>query len=123
MNALAVPVDEPRALAAQRLGNQEPGRTGQLERGRMKLHELEIRDARAGVVRERDAVAGGHRGIGRFAETPGRRRRSPAASRARAPRARAPDRSKNATPATRPSLDEQFGDERVIDRLDRRQRR
>ena len=34
----------------------------------MKLDELEIGDPRAGVIRERDAVAGGHRRIRRLAE-------------------------------------------------------
>ena len=44
------------------------GAPGTLQRGRMKLDELQIGDARAGVIRERDAVAGGDAGIGRFAE-------------------------------------------------------
>ena len=61
MNGFAADVDQPRAFAAQRLGNQEPRRVRPVERGRMKLHELEIGDARAGMVGERDAVAGGHR--------------------------------------------------------------
>ena len=44
------------------------GAPGDRERGRMKLHELEIRHARAGPPREGDAVAGRDRRIGRFAE-------------------------------------------------------
>ena len=34
----------------------------------MKLDELEIGDPRAGVIRQRDAVAGGDRRVRRFAE-------------------------------------------------------
>ena len=34
----------------------------------MELDELQVGDARAGVIRERDAVAGRHRGVRRLAE-------------------------------------------------------
>ena len=68
MNALAVGVHEPRALAAQRLRQQEPRLPRHVQRRRMKLDELEIGDARAGVVRDRDAVAGRDRRIRRLAE-------------------------------------------------------
>ncbi len=72
----------------------------------MKLDELEIGDAGAGVIRERDAVAGRHRRVGRLAEhltgAAGRQQRR----RGRGPRARAPRRSKNATPRATPVLDD-----------------
>ena len=65
---LAVGVHQPRALAAQRLGEQEARLPGDLQRRRMELHELEVGDARAGELRHRDAVAGGHLRVGRLAE-------------------------------------------------------
>ena len=120
---LARAVDQPRAFAAQRFGNQEPRRAGQVERGRMELHELEIGDARAGVIGERDAVAGRHRADWSFRGTPDRRRRSPAASRGARTSCGRPSRSKNRTPQRRAVLDDQIGDQRVVDGLDRRQRR
>ena len=43
-------------------------RARQAERGRVKLDELEIGDARSGMPRQGDAVARRDRGIGRFAE-------------------------------------------------------
>ena len=49
-------VDEQRAVAAQRLGQQQR-RAG--ERRRVELHELEIGDRRARAVRHRDALADG----------------------------------------------------------------
>ena len=57
----AADVDQPRAFAAQRLGDQKSRSIRLLERGRMELHELQIGDARARVVGESDAVAGGDR--------------------------------------------------------------
>ena len=61
-------VDQARPFTAQRFGDQEPRRAREVERRRMKLDELEIRDARAGVVRERDPVAGRDRGVRRLAK-------------------------------------------------------
>ncbi len=63
----AVRVDEVRALAADRLGDQrllalrvraEP------QHRRVELHELQVRDLRAGTQRERHAVAGGDGRVG-----------------------------------------------------------
>src|SRR2546430_11833136 len=61
-------VDEPGALAAERFRNDESRRPRALERCWMKLDELEIGGARAGVIRERNAVAGGDRRIRRVAK-------------------------------------------------------
>ena len=67
----AVPVDEHRALAADRLRDQrlravrlrtEP------EHRRVKLHELEIADDGTGAQRQRDPVTGGDIGVGGRAE-------------------------------------------------------
>ena len=43
--------------------------------GRVELHELEVAQRRAGAQRERHAVAGGHRRVGRLRRRPGRGRR------------------------------------------------
>ena len=56
--ALAVRVDQPRALAAQRLRQQESRRASSTQRRRVKLDELEVGHARAGLERHGDAVAG-----------------------------------------------------------------
>ena len=117
---IAAIVDEPRALAAERLGDEEAGRARTLERGRMKLDELQIGQARAGVIRERDPVAGGHRRIRRFAEdlsgaARGQQRRVRAKLLAR------PGWIEERDADDAPVLHEQLGDERVIDRVDRRQ--
>ena len=87
---------EQRAVAAQRLGlssSDEPG-----QRGRMELHELEIRDGRARAVRHRDP----------FADRAGRiRRASPercvAAGREQRRRARRIARASVTSPTQRPS--------------------
>ena len=52
--ALATLVEEQRALAAQRLGQEQRGVD---ERRRMELHELEIRDCGASAIGRSDAVA------------------------------------------------------------------
>ena len=102
MNALAVGVDQPGALAAQRLGQQEARRARHGERGRVELHELEVGDARAGRPGHRDPVAGRHLGVGRLAEhlagAAGREQR-----RAGAGRPRRAVRIQIATPTARPS--------------------
>ncbi len=72
----------------------------------MELHELEIGDARTGVVGERDAVAGRHgriRGLAKHLSgaTGGEQRRA-APRRSRS----APAPSKKRTPATDAVLDE-----------------
>ena len=88
----------------------------------MKLHELEIGDACARMVRERDAVAGRNRGIRRLAEDlAGAAGREEHRVR-RVPAWRTPGRSKYRTPAIWPDLDDEIGDERVVDRRDGVQR-
>jgi hypothetical protein len=64
---LARIVDETCAFPAKRLGEQESRLSGNLERGGMKLHELEIRHGGACAICHRRAVAGGDGGIGRVA--------------------------------------------------------
>ena len=87
MNGSPDAFDQPRALAAQRLGQQKPRRVWRVERRRMKLHELHVGDARARAIGQRDAVAGRHRRIGRLAEhlpgAAGRQQRRRARTRAR----------------------------------------
>ena len=53
--ALAVGVDEVRALAAAALGEEDPGR---VERRRVELHELHVLERQAEVQRHRHPVAG-----------------------------------------------------------------
>src|SRR4029453_14106997 len=65
---LAAVIDEPRALAPKRLGDEKAGSARLLESRRMKLDEFQIGQARAGVIREGDAVAGSDSGVCRFAE-------------------------------------------------------
>ena len=66
--ALASFVDQPRAFPAERFGQEESWRAGHAHHRRMELHEFEIRNARAGIRRHRDAVAGGDRWIRRLAK-------------------------------------------------------
>ena len=120
---LAARVDQPRAFAAQRLGDQEPRRAGTVERRRVKLHELEIGDARAGVdtrarCRRRWRPPGFVVSRNTWPAPP------VASSVARGAHlvARARRRRRSATPHASPSSTMQLGDERVIDGLDRRQR-
>ena len=83
---LAIRIDAAGALAAQRFGQQKSRLPGNVQRGRMKLDELEIGDARAGAIGHRHAVAGRDAADSSSRETPAPRRRSRAASRdARAP--------------------------------------
>ena len=62
--ALAMRVEQPRAFAAQRLGDQEARRSFDMQRGGMELDELQIADLRAGAIGHRHAIAGRHVGIG-----------------------------------------------------------
>lgn len=65
---IAATIDETRALAPQRFGNEKSRRSGKAERGRMKLHELEIRHPGAGVIGEGNPIAGRDAGVGCLAE-------------------------------------------------------
>ena len=62
---LPLRVDEARAFASQRFGQQEPRLPRQHQRRRMELDELEISDPGAAAIRHRDAVSGRHRRVGR----------------------------------------------------------
>ena len=64
---MPVAVDQLSAFAAHRLGDQRPGSTGDVKRGRVELHEREVLQHRAGPPSHRDAVAGGDVGVGAFA--------------------------------------------------------
>jgi 3-dehydroquinate synthase len=117
----AAAVDETRAFTAQRFGDEKSRRAAPAERRRMKLDELEIRDARAGVIGERDAVAGGDRRIRGFAKHAAgaaggeqRRPRVDLATDILGIEIRHADHTS--------VVDEHFGDERVIDDRDVRER-
>ena len=60
-------VDEASALAADGLGDEVPARPGDVQRGRMELDELQVRQGRPGPVGHGQAVAGGHGGVRRLA--------------------------------------------------------
>ena len=69
--AVALEVDEERALAADRLGDQRllALRVGpEVHHRRVELHELEVAQGRAGTQRDRHAVAGGDAGVGGLRE-------------------------------------------------------
>src|SRR4051812_30343974 len=84
----------------------------------MKLDELEISDARAGVKPESDAVAGGHAGIGRVAkDLTGAARREQ--RRLRASIARKAELIVEAHADAAALLDQELRHERMIRRLDR----
>ena len=72
----AVLVAQHRALAPERLREQRAGHRRVVQRGRVELHELDVRDRRAGAQRERDPVAGRHHRVGGHREQLARRRRS-----------------------------------------------
>ena len=109
-DALAVEVDEERALAAHGLRHQRllaRGAGAEEQRGGVELHELEVGDGRAGAQGERDAVAGRHRGVGGAGEdlshAAGREHDGPGVDRADAVLA-CPRRARAASrPAARPS--------------------
>ena len=60
-------VDEHRALAAHRLGDERERILRRVERRRMELHELHVGERHAGAMRDRVAVAGGDDRIRRVA--------------------------------------------------------
>ena len=63
---VALEVDEERALAADRLGDQRllaAGVGAEVHHRRVELHELQVAQRRPGPQRERHAVAGRHRGV------------------------------------------------------------
>ena len=59
--AVAVLVQQPAALGARRLGNQN---SGEGQAGRMVLRHLHVFERRAGLIRERHPVAGADIGVG-----------------------------------------------------------
>jgi len=63
---LQVDVAQAAALAAQRLREQEAGRTVEVESGGMKLDELHIAQLSAGPAGNGDAVPGGQGRVGGF---------------------------------------------------------
>ncbi len=65
--ALARRVHQPRALAAQRLGEQESRHAGKTQRRGMKLVKLHVGQLSARSERRRDSVSRRHRRIGRVA--------------------------------------------------------
>ena len=69
--APSLEVDEERALAAHRLGDQRLlalGVGAEPHHGRVELDELEVAQPGSGAQRDRHAVAGGDAGVGRLAE-------------------------------------------------------
>ena len=67
MNRWPVAVDQPRAFAAHRFGDQAAAAAGDVEHRGMELHELHVAQLGAGAIGDRVAVAGGDVGIGRLA--------------------------------------------------------
>ena len=65
--ALAILVDEVRALAAHRFADELPRRACDVQRRRMELDELQIADACARAIRHRDAVTRRCLGVRRLA--------------------------------------------------------
>ena len=61
-------VDEHRSLPSERLGQQEARRAPDVQRGGVELHELQVGHARAGAVRDGNAVARGDRRVGGLPE-------------------------------------------------------
>ena len=69
--AVALEVDEERALAADRLGDQRllaAGVGAEVHHGGVELHELEVADRGAGTQRDRRTVPGRDRGVGGLRE-------------------------------------------------------
>ncbi len=60
-------VEQVGAFAAESLGDQRAGRSGDVQRRRVELHELQVAQDRSGPVGHRQSVRRGDRGIGRFA--------------------------------------------------------
>ncbi len=66
--ALAESVAQVGALAAQGFGQEMAGRAGDVEHGRVKLHELHVAQLGAGAIGHGMAVGGGDRRVGRLAK-------------------------------------------------------
>ena len=85
--AMAVPVDDQRALAAQRFRRERRGIDADVDGGRVKLHEFGVGDQRAGARRHGDAGAAGVDGVCRdaieMADAAGREHKRGAAEEAR----------------------------------------
>ena len=93
--ALAVGVEQPRALAADRLGDEEALATGHADHGgRVELEELEVGEQRAGAMREQHARCRATPAGWSCAPTARRRRRRRSRPRASARRARRRSRSR-----------------------------
>ena len=117
---LVIAVDQPRPFPADGFGNEKTRRPFLVERGRMKLDELEIGNAGAGVIRERDAVAGGDRRIGGLAkDLAGAACREQRTRRARLLQAAVAIEETNAFNGA--AGHEQVGHQRMIDHVDGRQ--
>ena len=65
--ALAVLVAQVRPFAADRLADEVAARAGDVEHGRVELHELHVAQLGPGAVGGRHAVAGGDGRVGRLA--------------------------------------------------------
>ena len=65
--AVAAAIDQPRPFAPHGLGDQAAAAAGDVEHGGMELHELHVAQLGAGAKGDRQAVAGGHFGIGGLA--------------------------------------------------------
>ena len=75
--AVAVLVAEVGPLAADRLADEVPARAGDVEHGRVELHELHVAQLGPGAVGGGHAVAGGDGRVGRLAVDHAARRRWP----------------------------------------------
>ena len=121
----AMDVDQHRAFAAYRLGNQRllTDRVGsEPQDGRVELHELHVGDRRTCAQRERDAVAGSDRRIrGRrehLAEPAGRQHNRATERRTDTVAAAGADHVQGDTAGATVSGLQQVDDERVLDDLD-----
>ncbi len=65
--AMAVPIDQHGPFAAHGLGDQAAAAAGDVQHGGMELHELHVAQLGPRPIGDRQPVAGGHLGIGRFA--------------------------------------------------------
>ena len=66
--AIAVAIDKMRSLAAHRFTNEHAPRTGNIQRGGVKLEELKIGEFRARAPRHGNAITGSNFRVGSFAE-------------------------------------------------------
>ena len=108
-------VEQPGALAADRLGHEEPvGAVAADDRGRVELHELEVGERRAGGVRQQQARRR-RRPAGSSCATTARRRRR---SRARPRRSRSRGRRRAARPTQRPPSTSSSIDAAALEHVD-----